>query len=437
MSEKKHSGENRTGVTVQLRFVPLKKDEDEEEKNVTISVLVDDKQKGTPDNIRELELPMIRKLELEGETFVLNKIKLINTIFQPKGWIGKDTLKQRLEKYAMFITNRAKSDFMVCQRKARMEFIELYEFPPKDAAQVNVLTLQHDEFLKWLEETKTLKKLEYVDSVAAEEPVLEHAREEVFVDYENAIMFFCGQKLWEDHRNTFREHKKYFQNQITKPFGMAIVNFNDRMREYGDTLRYLQPPSRKGSKRSSDAQWDALLSITEEDTRTAMFDALPEEYRTHITGQFEEDFRSMDDIEFLEAMLSHETIDKARRAKRTSDKEKDKKPKDSAGKKPSYKKRIRGDDGDDAKPPSKYRDSSSRAGKTKKYCSHCKESDGKYWTHDTDQCFVKDKAAKAKKESNVIEAMQKELRDMKALYKKLKKSKKNKDDDSDSSDSSD
>ena len=96
---------------------------------------------------------------------------------------------------------------------------------------------------------------------------------------------------------------------------MAIVNFNDRMREYGDTLKYLQPPSRKGSKRSSKAQWDALLSITEEDIRTATFDALPEEYRTHITGQFEENFRSMDDIEFLEAMLSHETIDKARRAK--------------------------------------------------------------------------------------------------------------------------
>ena len=111
---------------------------------------------------------MIRKLELEGETFVLNKIKLINTIFQPKGWIGKYTLKQRLEKYAMFMTNRAKSDFMVCQRKARMEFIEFYEFPPKDAAQANVLTLQQDEFLKWLEETKTLKKLEYVDNVAAE-----------------------------------------------------------------------------------------------------------------------------------------------------------------------------------------------------------------------------------------------------------------------------
>ena len=54
MSDKKHSGKNRNDVTVQLRFIPLKKDEDKDkdEKNVTISVLIDDSQKGTPNNIR-------------------------------------------------------------------------------------------------------------------------------------------------------------------------------------------------------------------------------------------------------------------------------------------------------------------------------------------------------------------------------------------------
>ena len=115
-----------------------------------ISVLVDDAQIGTPDNIRELELLMIQKLERKGETFVLNKIKLINTIFQKKGWIGKETISQRLEKYAIFMTNQAKSDFTVCQRKARVEFIEFYEFSPKKSAEVNALTLQQDEFLKWV-----------------------------------------------------------------------------------------------------------------------------------------------------------------------------------------------------------------------------------------------------------------------------------------------
>ena len=108
MSEKKHLGENRAGVTVQLFFVPLKKDKDKEEKNVTISVLDSDAQKDTPSNIREMELLMIRKLKGKSESIVLNKIKLINLIFQPKGWIGKETIMQRLERYAMVIPNCAK-----------------------------------------------------------------------------------------------------------------------------------------------------------------------------------------------------------------------------------------------------------------------------------------------------------------------------------------
>ena len=106
---------------------------------------------------------------------------------------------------------------------------------------------------------------------------------------------------------------------------MLIISYYDRMKEYGDTLRYLQRPSKKGRKQSSNAQWGALLSVSNEDIRTAMFDALPPDYKTRITRQLEEDFRSMDNIEFLKVMLSYETIDKAHRAERNSDKEKDKK----------------------------------------------------------------------------------------------------------------
>ena len=57
---------------------------------------------------------MMSKLELQGKKFVLNKIKLINTIFHPKGWTKVDSLPKWLEKYAMFMKNRAKSDFMMC-----------------------------------------------------------------------------------------------------------------------------------------------------------------------------------------------------------------------------------------------------------------------------------------------------------------------------------
>ena len=84
MSEKKYSEENATSITAQIQFVLLKIHEDNEPKIATIFVCVNDNEKGTPDNIRELKLPVISKLELEGEIFVLNKIKLINMIFHPK-----------------------------------------------------------------------------------------------------------------------------------------------------------------------------------------------------------------------------------------------------------------------------------------------------------------------------------------------------------------
>ena len=105
---------------------------------------------------------------------------------------------------------------------------------------------------------------------------------------------------------------------------MSIVDFNDRIREYGDTLRFLQPSSRKGSKRSAHADWEALVRVTEEDIRAATFDALSSKYHTHIEGQFKVDFRDIGEIDFLDAMLSYETIDTARRAKTSEEKERKK-----------------------------------------------------------------------------------------------------------------
>ena len=70
------------------------KEYEETQKTVTISVRVNDQRKGMPDNLRVLELLMILKLELGGETFVLNSITIINTIFHSKGWIKADSLKR-------------------------------------------------------------------------------------------------------------------------------------------------------------------------------------------------------------------------------------------------------------------------------------------------------------------------------------------------------
>ena len=95
MNGSKHTGETIAGVTVQMRFVPLKVDKEEkhnpwnteEELFSTIKTRIDDTKKSTLDNIREFKLPTITRLTAEGETFVKNKIKLINTIFTPKGWL--------------------------------------------------------------------------------------------------------------------------------------------------------------------------------------------------------------------------------------------------------------------------------------------------------------------------------------------------------------
>ena len=415
MSASKHSGENQSGIEMQIRFIPLKAENEPEPKKCKISVLVDDKLKGTPDNLRMLEIPMITKLEREGETFVLNRIKITNTIFHPKGWTQADSLIIRLEKYSMFMENRAKSDFMVCQRKARAEFVDFFAFPAKESAKVTALKTQQDVFLTWLAEPKSLFKLNYISSLTADPAEVAASFESVVRDYENSIMYFCGQKLWKDHRNAFREHKKYFFNKIAKPFNMCIVDYNDRMREYGETLRYLQPPSRKGSKKAADAEWAALESVTEEDIRTATYDALPREYKTHIEGQYNTDFRDMDEIEFLEAMLSFEVIDKARLSQRDAEKQKRK----ETSKK--FKKRTSEENDDETFPPKRRYQEKKGAGRKKKFCRICKEKEGgKYWTHDTMDCFVKDRAEAREKESNAMDTVNKQLAEMASTIETLK-----------------
>ena len=159
---------------------------------------------------------------------------------------------------------------------------------------------------------------------------------------------------------------------------MSIIDFNNCMREYGDTLRFSQPLSRKGSKRSADADQEALTRVTKEDIRTATFDALPSKYHTHIEGQFEVDFRKIGEIDFLDTMLSYETIDTARGAKTNKEKEKQKEL--------SSKKNIsrkRGDNVEDlrkTKRPYKnnnYHRRNIPSNMIKKFCQYYKDNGGK------------------------------------------------------------
>ena len=156
---------------------------------------------------------------------------------------------------------------MLSQRRARNEFIDCFEF--QDNNQFVELKTQQDVFLTWLKQPKILKKLGYITSVNIDNDEINSAYKEATMDYKKSIMYYLGMKLWNNHRTAFREHKKYYCNHLRKPFSMSIVNFHDCMREYGDALCYLPPPSRKGCKKSANADWEALLSITEEEIWTA------------------------------------------------------------------------------------------------------------------------------------------------------------------------
>ena len=125
MNDTKHTGETIAGVTVQMRFIPLKVDTEQDKKFspwstsneliTTIKTRIDDMKKSTPDNIREFQIPTITRLTSEGETFIKNKIKLIDTIFTPKGWLEPADVTKRLDKYASFMTNIATTDIAICQ----------------------------------------------------------------------------------------------------------------------------------------------------------------------------------------------------------------------------------------------------------------------------------------------------------------------------------
>ena len=178
MSKIKHSGENVASVTVQMRFILLKTDPEQQKPLATILVHVDDTQKGTPDNLQELKLPIIQKLELEGETFIQNKVKLINTIFIPKGWTNTDNLTKRLDKYAMFMTNQAKMDFAICQQKARGKFLSCFN-TINNSLKLKLTSKQND-FLEWLGQPKVLKRLRYAEQNSD--------NDELKLAYEKAVM---------------------------------------------------------------------------------------------------------------------------------------------------------------------------------------------------------------------------------------------------------
>ena len=103
--------------------------------------------------------------------------------------------------------NHTKSDFMLCQRKAK-KIVEFYEFSARGEMRAVLLKTQQYEFLLWLKEPKKLMKLKYINIITLEQTIFEKAYDFAVVDYKNSTMYFCGQKLLKNHRNAFHEHRK-------------------------------------------------------------------------------------------------------------------------------------------------------------------------------------------------------------------------------------
>ena len=108
---------------------------------------------------------------------------------------------------------------------------------------------------------------------------------------------------------------------------MSIVNFNTCMREYRALLCHLPPPSLKRGTKSFDANWDAV-KITKEEIWAAIYNALLEDYKTHINYQCKADWQDMEENKFLNAMIAYKHYDNTQRFKQ-SQREKKRKCKES------------------------------------------------------------------------------------------------------------
>ena len=108
-------------------------------------------------------------------------------------------------------------------------------------------------------------------------------------------------------KNRFKSHKS---NARLNKDGKLY----DCMREYGALLRHLPPLSSKIVTKSCDAKWEAV-EITNKEIQAAVYNALLEDYKTHITYQCKADWQDMDENEFLNVMLAYKFFNNTQKFK--------------------------------------------------------------------------------------------------------------------------
>ena len=434
----KRTGERQAGINIQMRFVPEAEIEAKKVQVTTVPVTItirdDENIKGTADNLRQIVLTKIHALPGCGEILAVNHYKLQTTIFNYKGWNGPEWFEKRMTILNQTLKEPAMLNLVTCEKRARKEFLDFYVTSTTERERSSVLDdersfLRHEYiFLPWLKDNKVLFKLNYLSTANPEADKALQAYHNAIDDYEKGIFFYCNQMAWTDSTMAHRNHYKYYTNSIVKPFNMNVDDYVTRMNKYSELLTYLPPPSRKGSK-SGDAECDALKPLKESSLCAAIYDGLPAPYQNHVANNYEEDWRDMEEADFLDALRAYEKTDQNKRKDAEASKEKEKKRRADA---PKSKGKRTSDDDVNPRSTKRYRDRDGYRGKARdrEPCSYCsRQTDwkkDKAHTHTTDSCYFKDKKPK---ESNLASRME---RIKKLLEKSVKRSKKDQDDSTDS-----
>ena len=217
------------------------------------------------------------------------------------------TTKLRLDKYTAFMANMAMTDFVLCQRSAKEEFLNCFRLNAIDDERKKELLSKPDTFYEWLEQKQTLKQCGYIENYQASEEEIRLGFDKALLDYERAVMYYTGRRLWNNHRHAFRLHKKYFCNQLRKPYSMKIITFYDRMKLYAELLGHMHPPTHKDANNLADANWEKLI-IQPDEIRDEIYDALPSDYQSYLT-QISGDWQTMSEDKFVENMQAYKQLD--------------------------------------------------------------------------------------------------------------------------------
>ncbi|GFH61583.1 predicted protein [Chaetoceros tenuissimus] len=393
---KKHTGEKETGITVQMRFVPLKsKDDEKEPETETISVAIDDNDRVEGANELKLKVTVMTNLHGQGEQFLDNLISLRNKIFKSKDWVNYQSLRQRLEHIAKFLKGMASKTLHKELKDARTEFLN-HCGVDTSLPNANIHKTNEQAFETWLKRPNTLVDgawLEVADIANAN--AVEAARVQAFLEYERAIMWNIGKVLWKDHGEAYENHFYYFMHQIVKLYAMSVEEYDYTMKMYAERLKLMQPPSFKKCKTYAEADWTIQeKEVDERCIRRAIFQGLPKNYQKNLRSNYEQDWGQMDEATFVSAMADCELEDRAEQEDKKAEADKNKQINKKRGNSNQQGGGKRG----------KHNDG-------KKFCKWCKKAKSKFFdNHNSDDCTMKDKWEKQGKLGN-----QKELHTIESL----------------------